>query len=168
MLNKVFVVLTALSLSFFMALPEAHATVFSSSQPTLQIGGRVFTDLTNLKILAGSAGSAKFATLRDVSTGAAYQVASGKTFKVLAVKGVASSATAIEANICYGDSDVGQNAVSGPTNIVYQNGYSGIGSLAGTTPFTIETNFSVPALKYPCFNMATATSGSVYVYGYEQ
>lgn len=141
--------------------------------PTLTVGGRVFTDLDNLKMLVGNIDRGNgVATLRDVNSSSGYQVPGGKTFKVAAVRIVYSGyISGIE--IGYGDNDVGMGSVSQPTNVVFpggsQNNFAIVGKDTNSqyeAPFQID----IPTGKYPCFgSLATGSSAqaSVIVYGYE-
>jgi len=143
---------------------------------TLTVGGRTFTDLTNLIILYGLVSTAgRHTTLRLPNASSGYQVTSGKTFKIEAIFASTSSASAGPVMPFYGDTDVGLDSASAPTNPVYIGGNNNPQAiaLAGNTSGNLVLsnpipgmNFSVPAGKYPCV-YAGATSSLVAVYGYE-
>ena len=148
--------------------------------PTLMVGGRVFTDLENLKVLSAycdcSAGT-RYSTLRLYTGSAGYQVPVGKTFRVLATAvipllGVAASRFV---NPSYGDNDVGFTSAAAPTNNAFPAGSQSASQLvpanvSGTaadprieTPF----RFDVPAGKYIAASGTLGIEFTIYVYGYE-
>jgi hypothetical protein len=140
----------------------------------LTAGGRTLPQSNELKIVWGNS-NGNNATLMDQSlvTGTGYQVPVGKTFHVLAMR-VYMSATSGSPSFGYGDTDVGQNSGSLPTNPVYL----GQGTLLfGTLPSGLAANtwlefpcdFKIPAGKYPFYSDsgATVTSQAILI-GYEE
>lgn len=141
---------------------------------SITVGGRVFTDLTNLIILhAGLSTGGDFSTFRKASGSAGYQVTAGKTLHIYALDAWAN-ATNVQSSIIllYGDTDVGQTSGSGPTNPVY---------LAGSTTYQIADynngtgggivykasalDFPIPSTKYVAY--LSGNLSSVVLYGYE-
>lgn len=148
--------------------------------PTLTIGGRVFTDLENLKLLSAycdcSAGT-RYSTLRLHSASAGYQVPVGKVFKVFAVAvvpllGVAASRYAYPA---YGDNDVGFTSAAAPTNAVYPYGSqaasvilpSNSSPTAANPRLEMAIRQDVPAGKYLAVLGTAGLEFTAYVFGYE-
>jgi len=119
---------------------------------TLTVGERVFTDLANLLILTGAtAASANvYAGLTaGVQASTAYQVTTGKTLKIAAVRAFGFSGASNFAGVLYGDTAMATetgNAI-GPTNPVFDalQGYFPPG-VGGKVEYA--TNFSAPAGKY--------------------
>lgn len=143
------------------------------TQQTLTVGGRVFTDLDNLKVLYGNVGQTSgAATLREPNSSSGYVVPALKTFKILAIE-VIYGANVSGVLVAYGDTDVGMASTSYPTNVVYTGGdqvnFSVIGSAANTMA-QASVSFNVPAGKYPCsgtIGAAGSAIASIKVYGYE-
>lgn len=149
--------------------------IIPSAIPTLNIGGRIFTDLTNLIVLVGNGvGPTNLnSTLRKQNGSAGYQVPATKTFQALALR-IMTSVTAANsgASILYSDNDVGTRSPTVFTNPVYIGGSSTNGTV-GDGPFVAgqftdtPLQFSIPTGKY----VGTITAGAgVYfyqVYGYE-
>jgi hypothetical protein len=148
--------------------------------PSLTIGGRVFTDLTNLKILQGVANGTTNVrcSLREAGASAGYQVPVGKTFKVLAVVfqvGASAAGTSNSVAFAYSDNDVGVAASTAFTNPVYIGGnldngaYMPLTALSNLTKTEFSVNFDIPAGKY--LGIQALSTGAVVVratvYGYE-
>lgn len=141
--------------------------------PSLTVGGRVFTDLDNLKILScyGSGASPKSsARLPGQSSG--YQVPVGKKFKIQAILISNMGASVANPLVYYQDNDSGWATATAPVNPVYMtsgnnvNAYiAGTNVVSGTTnSIAIPANFEIPAGKY----IGCSTDGPiVYFYGYE-
>lgn len=147
--------------------------------PTLTIGGRVFTDLTNLKVLVGGfAGTANGnCTMREASSSSGYTPSGSKAFRILAVQIIAISvAPGSFAGILYADNDVGLATNTAFTNAVYPGGDSRGGFFNSsasvvTTTFSYETalNFRVPNGKYPAVtNNASTFNCGIRIFGYEE
>lgn len=154
--------------------------------PTVTVGGRVFTDLTNLKILSTSlaASSNKYAPLYDTTPGGTpgvYQVPGGKTFIIYAIKyrlEQASGGTSLAGGLFYGDTALADNDAGPLTNPVGAiSGNAGITSNAdliftdtwGTANPNLEMSIGgqVPTGKYLHIFQNTALGSHVTVYGYE-
>lgn len=150
--------------------PPSAAT---SSVPILAVGGRVFTDLDNLKMLVGNIDrTSGFATLRDVNASSGYQVPAATTFRVAAVEIIYSGfISAVE--IGYGDTDVGMQSASAPTNVVYPGGSQSNFSIVGpgtNSSYQTSMQIDIPTGKYPCvgsLGAAGSAQAAVKVYGYE-
>lgn len=141
--------------------------------PSLTIGGRVFTDLTNLIILHGAvaAGQAN-CSLRKANGVAGYAVTAGKTLTIYACKGRSNTAANTKIILLYSDNDMGVDTATAPTNPVYIMGstanygltYSGGASVDQEQAH--EINFQVPATKIPGVIMVSSVS-YFRAYGYE-
>lgn len=145
--------------------------------PFLQVGGRTFTDLSNLKVLYGhvvGAGNGN-CTLRENNTSSGYVVPVGKTFKALAIKitVITSNSSSTPNNLLYADADVGlasSTAFTNPVYIINSSAYYGLPSVLSTSNNQIESSikFDVIAGKYLCFtNGGSVFAGSIEVFGYE-
>lgn len=143
-----------------------------STVPCLTVGGRVFTDLSNLIILTTyvTGTSTYISTLRRANGSAGYQITAGKTLTIYAAQMHIIVASSVNIGLGYGDNDVGQLTTTVPTNPVYVAGAAGVGifSLAAIGFFEASTNFQIPATKYGFVNaQATAGAGTIRLYGYE-
>jgi hypothetical protein len=139
----------------------------------ITVGGRVFTDLDNLKTLfAYVSGVNLNSSLVDQSTGTAYQVPGGKVFKMLALS-FSSGGAADSLTLGYADNNVGISSTTAFVNHVQLGGGGGFftpvntGVGAGDFEISMGSGMSVPAGKYPCVNNGTASTGGILVYGYE-
>lgn len=161
---------------FFLILSlsaSADVSGRANNNPSLTIGGRTFTDLTNLKILCAniSGASQKFTTFRRSAT-SGYQVTAGKTLTIYAWQAWNLGSTALSLYLGYGDTDVGLTGGSIPTNGVYWNGDQSasattLAAIGNTTAGAIY--FTVPAAKYAFLsNAVNSITGSCCIYGYEQ
>lgn len=148
--------------------------------PSLTVGGVVFTDLSAaLIVLYGSvATTTRYTTLRRTTATAGYQTTSGKTLTIRACKITYISLTGNPTiNLLYGDTDVGLNSSSAPTNPVYLGGdsSSSCGVLGGssgaasgpvsygeTAPF-----FNTPSTKYSAMFLNIEATTNMLAYGYE-
>lgn len=137
--------------------------------PTLTIGGRVFTDLTNLIELVGIAGNTNGTTLRKPNATSGYTVTAGKTLTIYAVRVVVSSASAgVEIGLGYADNDVGQNTATSFTNPVSLGGVGNLMTLSTVGIFELAPFFQAPSTKFP-YVQGLSGSGRFLVeaYGYE-
>ena len=146
--------------------------------PTLTVGGRVFTDLTNLIILYGMSTTSthNWSTLRKQNGSSGYTVTSGKTLTINAVTCITPNSTAPAVSLLYGTSDVGLDSGSAPTGAVYLAGGSSTNTIyisqcasSGSSLSQISSgsvDFQVPAGKYPCGYMNTQGC-SMSTLGYE-
>ena len=148
--------------------------------PTLTVGGRVFTDLENLKVLSAycdcSAGT-RYSTLRLHSASAGYQVPVGRTFKVFAIAAVPLLGVAASRYVypSYGDNDVGLTSAAAPTNQVFPYGSqasavilpSNASPTAANPRLEMSIRQDIPAGKYPAILGTAGLEFTVYVFGYE-
>jgi hypothetical protein len=169
-------------LFFYAILFSLAASVSAFSAPpsggvsqSITVGGRVMTPASNLfMLLCQQDSAAKYTTCRKPSDSAGYQVTTGKTFSIVAVTyNVLVAAAAGGMTLLYGDTDVGIDSASAPTNAVLPAGFT-VGNvvvpfLSNTTgTFHTAYNFTVPALKYPAIYAIGAGQAAVQVWGYEQ
>lgn len=143
----------------------------------LVVAGVTFPDPINdsrFKVLTGVMGqTTNESTPRLISQSTGYQVPSGKTFKIQAIK-IVGDGVAGPVYIGYADNDVGQNAAGGTaTNVTFPGGFS-----EGGIPLYVAVSseeessyiFDVPATKYLFFGGpggGGGTSAHCYIYGYE-
>lgn len=144
---------------------------------TLQIGGRIFTDLTNLIVLFSSVNSGTHATfLKTYPTQgtSGYSVTGGKTLTVQAIQ--LFSQTAVNAfNLLYNDIDVGFDSSTSFTNPVYFT--SGSSSQNASIPNIFSASVTqnqfyypfwrTPAGKFPSISWSSSNNQSAFGYGYE-
>lgn len=140
--------------------------------PTLDLGGRVFTDLTTIKVLGGYGAGGQFATLRLSTATSGYTVTNGMTLTLTTLTHAWVGGVDVAANLGYGDNDVGMGSAAAPTNAVWAFGdvvmrasyVSNAGPSAAQRYFHI--NQQTPAAKRPALNCVI---GSTYglAYGYE-
>lgn len=142
--------------------------------PSITIGGRVFTDLRNLKVLNGYSynASANYVSLRLPNASAGYAVTTAKTLRITAGFGYALAASTL-GSMCYGDNDVGGSGTTPPTNIVYMSGDANFGQLLNLSATSDADkfwvlNFTVPAGKIPCLKFNAGGGGRVTFFGYEE
>lgn len=134
--------------------------------PTVTIGGRVFTDLTNLLILQSFTGNAsRRGTFRLGQTG--YQAVN--TLTIYALEAHAASATAMQFQLAYGDTDLGFDSASALVTPVYEfGGYAG--TRHTTAAVGVARQFAckhqTPTGKYPAVDFLSS-SGTVTAYGYD-
>lgn len=153
---------------------------FPANIPALNVGGRIFTDLQNLKILTGGfTGTTTINTSFKAADGTTYVVPVGKIFRVLAVRLQAAVTTPAAANAVYlgrSDNDVGQAASTAFTNFTHMGGNSycsqigNCSSISGIQNYELAVNFPVPTGKYPAAqagSTAIVTAGMT-LYGYEE
>lgn len=152
--------------------------------PSITIGGRVFTDLANLKILSGystNATNCRFTPAEQKSTvsTAGYQVPVGKRFNVQAVRITLTASTASNGEramrINYADNDVGAlGTATAFTNEVATVGGAVIASALGAGGAALSTpvyekacSLWIPAQKYLACQGELASTVLVEIYGYE-
>lgn len=139
--------------------------------PTLTIGGRVFTDLDNLKILYGMTGSVSghYSSFKT-EAGVNYVVPAAKTFRWMAVQYVLEDTTLAGkvTNLGYGDNAVGIDSATPPTNFIRLGNFNAFDFMAdsiyGFKAFHIL--FNVPTGKYPSF-YSTSLQCNLMAFGYE-
>lgn len=150
---------------------------FSSGRqrPTIEVGGRIFTDLDNLVILHGYTAGNLRCTLRKPNASAGYQVPVSKKFVVKAMRVWANTTGNGYGTLGYSDNDVGQNSATALTNGVFLGGdasidASGSGKAAQAASGAYVqrgeglTNFEVPAGKYISM---TGSQTQYIIFGYE-
>jgi len=135
----------------------------SSAVASLSIGGRVFTAAEMARFQSGTTGvilygftttTNTWATLRTANGSTGYQVPSGKTLTVLAIRcGQFTTAQGYGPVPVYGDTDVGMSSGAAPTNPVYfaQSAATKFGPIMcnGTNGVLESTcEFQVPQNKY--------------------
>lgn len=140
--------------------------------PSLTVGGRVFTDLSNLIVLYGIAQSASHTTLRKPGGSAGYQVTSGKTLTIYAVECFTVTAAAGAAfQLIYADNDVGVGSATAFTNPVYfagdPNNAFFYNSATGAS-LQRAIWYPVPATKYVGMASGSSNDQNCFFYGYEQ
>lgn len=144
--------------------------------PSMTVAGRVFTDLTNLKVLVfgvGSTGNVR-SSFRAPGATSGYTVTSGKTLTIEAISYAAVQATnANDLQIGYADNDTGWFANTAPTNPIYLGATSTAiisFNLGISNNVTVQQlyRFAIPQNKIP-FIQANSANGAVsgFAYGYE-
>lgn len=145
----------------------------ASPLPSISVGNRVFTDVTNLIILYGyCAGTNNHATFRTLNGTAGYTPSGSKTYVAQAIKFSSGGTAALQFGIGYASNDVGFASATAFTSGVYMGGaastmfnsVSGVGS-NGEAPIS----FTVLNAKYPFLDcsLSNGTAG-VFLYGYEK
>ena len=141
--------------------------------PTLTVGGRVFTDLSNLIILTGncSGSSSGNGTLRKAGGTSGYTPSGSKTFVAKAIKVAFGTAGGL-VQILYADVDIGASSATVFTNPVYIGGApNSSAEITGATSSIQESvlpDFIIPNGKFMCTNkLASATACTIQVFGYE-
>lgn len=141
---------------------------------TINVGGRIFTDLTTALIMAVTqVGANTFGTFRKTQGTAGYQVTTGKTLTIHAVQLICNAGgNYTTGGLGYGDTDIGLNSAAAPTNPIYIGGSTGIQPFAASALASggyqnvgqYPCNFTVPALKYPLWN---GPQSQAMIFGYE-
>lgn len=138
---------------------------------TLQIGGRVFTDLTNLIKIGGYVSSTTKTTLRKSGSSSGYQVTALKTLTLAAITmtltGAAGSSPS--GQIGYADNDVGLNqstSLTNPNYIFADSVANWVSNEQNTQPQVLHIDFPVPASKY-VFVLGNGTTLLYFAFGYE-
>lgn len=142
--------------------------------PSLTIGGRVFTDLTNLIQLIGycdTTGSGNInSDLRRISTGASY-APSGTTFSVKAVKLMSGDASGCVGRLLYSDASVGIGVATAFTTPIYEGNSSSItGYVSGASlgsSYEAPSDFTIASGKYGGWANNGAGKAVPRVFGYE-
>lgn len=135
---------------------------------TLKVGERVFTDLANLIMLTGataSGGNVLIGLSKVAASPTAYQVTSGKTLKVQAIRAIGHASGATFGTVIYGDTAVSATAATSvdPTNRVDSREYGYFPAAVGGM-ISYASNFDIPATKY-----VAGYGETVYItaFGYE-
>lgn len=146
---------------------------FIPTQSTLTVGGRVFTDLTNLITLLGYVGTNQYTTFRQVNSSSGYQVPGGKSFRCAAIRAnvFAAAAATYVYGPGYGDNDVGLASVAAPTGIVVPGGGSPqTDRLFDCSQLGIQessVDFLIPTTKYPFAVSNGVVIVTFTLFGYE-
>ena len=144
-----------------------------NARPSLTVGERVFTDITNLIVAYGRCSTTNTnSSLRKYDGTAGYQVTAGKSYEITAMSAVViTTSGAEELRLLYSDNDVGIAVATGFTTPIYPAGNSGTGtilSLAAAGNLTRALRFRVIAAKYPGItNSGTVAIVQAQTYGYE-
>lgn len=157
-------------------LTTTAQAAFIPTQPTMTIGGRVFTDLTNLITLECSASGLTNVncTFRKAFSGSGYTPSGGTAFKCAAMRIQSDSTTALSGKVLYADNDVGFITSTAFTNPVYVNGNSStVGSFLDAAQYLgqvmeLGCNFIIPNGKYPGVISGGNQVLHVEMFGYEQ
>lgn len=119
---------------------------------TLTVNGYTFSSaqMAKLKILSGQTATSGRATTLRLPNGTAGYQNGGTNLIVWATKVYTTSAQGNTCQLGYGDTDVGINSASAPTNPVYLNADStNIVGMTYNTPVNgVVTNFNIVANKY--------------------
>lgn len=146
---------------------------------SLTVGGRVILKPKSVRVLIGvDTTTFQVSTLRTITgSTAGYQVPSGKTFNVLAIR-CQNPSTATQFTFGYGDNDVGNAGSTPPTNSVTPGAFAELFTLPDTSVATYPNGvfeyafaepFVVPALKYLYMQQSGGSSYNFcQVYGTEQ
>lgn len=150
-----------------------------STRPAMVIGGRLFTDLDNLKVLTSNfqGPTNRYGTFRDEGVSSGYQVGASTTLKIWAYRVYNFHSVANGINLLYSDADVGIATSTAHTNPVYLGGTSGSVSWIGSSN-TIDASgvgiiegalfFECASSKYPGGDIGGAThTGTARIYGYD-
>lgn len=145
----------------------------SPAVPSLTVGGRVFTDLSNLITLYGYLGSNGKTTFRKTGAVSGYQVTSGKTLTLAAIRCFNDTAYTAGAGfqLFYSDNDTGVASVTVPTNPVYYGNDAANGWIyQAQSGVSLEQilNFPIPSGKYVGGAGGASNSQSCWLFGYEQ
>ena len=142
--------------------------------PTITVGSRVFTDLTNLIILYGYAGTNTACTPRKWDGSSGYTPSGATKYVCHAVKCTSFSVTPARSQFGSASSDVGMDSGSLPSSPVYVAGSSAVQELAsgvsgstGASPYETALYFEVPNTKYAFCNGTSGIDRSYLLYGYE-
>jgi hypothetical protein len=146
--------------------------------PTLTVGGRVYTDLTTLKIVVGMTKSGGVnGTFRVPKATSGYQVTTGKTLTVSSARMLMFVGSGpYNSTILQSDNDVGSATSTAFTNPSYYNGDSSNTTLfsagTGITGITGLTevggiDFAVASQKYLSVLGTTGGQAMHWAYGYE-
>lgn len=144
--------------------------------PSLNIGGRTFTDLRNLKFLVGGvSGAANGNTsFREGTSTTGYAPPASKVFRVLAARSLVIATGTEWCSILYADNDVGFSTNTAFTNAKHSGGAAGVSSICLPSVISsawIETpyDFIIPTGKFlSVTNFASASTVRFQIFGYEE
>jgi hypothetical protein len=171
-MKNIFIILSL----FIAGSASAAAPNLPAAIPSLTVGGRVFTDTTNLiqAVCFVTGTTNPNCTFRKMSGSAGYTPSGSKSFRILAMKILNnSSANNSSFYVGYSTNDVGFGTTTGPTGAVYVAGQSTLlmfNTTSGISSIEYPMDFTVPNGKYPFISNGTVSSlsGFVIIYGYEQ
>lgn len=138
--------------------------------PTITIGGRVFTDVTNLKHLQMIVSTTNGCSARTPGATSGYVVPANFQLRILAARIFVSTKGTNSLIVAFGycDNDCGFPTATAPTNLV-----SGFGSrmfagddAAVDSQKEFITNFVIPAGKYTYFSGDGTTAFAGTFFGY--
>lgn len=144
--------------------------------PSLQVGGRIFTDVKNLITLYGNvqgAGNGN-STMRLPGASAGYTPSVGKAFRILAIRfTVTTGGAGARIFPLYANNDVGLATGTAFTTGIGPGGSANEAALSCTTgqnaAIEMALDFLVPNGKFPGIsNAAGSTAGYCQIYGYEE
>lgn len=143
--------------------------------PNISIGGRLITDVANLKCLAlrvsGSGSGNSTFRLANFTATSGYAVPANKVFKPKLMRFLGRVISDQAASLCYNDNDLGDGGNSVPTNPKYFAGSSNIyvGTLALPWEMAFYDDASVPAGKYISIIATSVTVvGAFHLFGTEE
>lgn len=154
------------------------SVVITSNRPTLEVGGRVFTDLSTLKTIAtlngGASGSQSNFRLMTGSSG--YTPSGSTALKVKAMKITPETGSTGLVDLVYSDNDVGLSTTTAFTNPVRVCGTSNFHfvspAFSSTQSFQnteYPMEWTVPNAKYAGIGGPGAGVIVVaFLYGYEE
>lgn len=130
------------------------------ARDTVVLGNCLFTQPENLISLMITAAASKFSTLRQEVAAAGYQVPVGKTLYIRAAAVFCNSTTSYAGTVAfgYGDTDVGIDGASAPTNA---KGFTGVQLPYVQGRVEACMVFAIPATKY--VYVATPSAGAAFV-----
>ena len=158
-------------LSLALLLPLQLNAQTASKIPSLEVGGRTFTDLNNLIIVHAQVRTAAGYTPFRKDDGTNYTPSVGKSFRVLAMR---LHATTASAGIFLFTTTVAQGEEAGAAaagRVDYNYGFSTAGTAfygGGAGFYTEHTiNWLVGNSLFPGM-FSTAANSGVWLYGYEE
>lgn len=142
--------------------------------PSLTVGGRVFTDTSNLITLFGYVNTTNVrTTLRKMGASSGYTPSGSKSFKLQAVRVICAASFQALGFFAQTDNDVTINSNTPFTNPIYASG-NALWTMFYTPPNLgaveeITTDFTVANGKFLSMDSGNVNvSETIYAYGYEQ
>jgi len=149
--------------------------------PTLNIGGRIFTDTANLIYLVSRVTTANNCVFRQYDGTAGYTPSGATSFVAYSMRYYAADITPLTAtgysSIGYNDVDFGYDVATAPTTPIYPTGgsngfiFQGPATLGNVNTAFVDINFkfTTPNGKYLFLFGNGASAGTRYyqVFGYE-
>ena len=137
---------------------------------SLEVGGRTFTDLTNLKSLVAYVTGAQFSSFRELDGVTPYVVPAGKSFVIEAMCWVNRAAALGQLNIGHHDTPPVWQSAAPPTAPTYIYNLSQTDYIVTSTVIERQCQnlrFVVLQNKHVHIVHPNATIMHAYVYGYE-